>query len=379
VVLGRPFQCLTRVLETDDFAAVVRSEIRGRPYAVITSTGWIWRKLLDRLHDKNIIVVEAGPNPDEVSVRKLAAMLPRLGVFLAVGGGSVIDAAKSVVALQALEARDDLFNDHLRNGTALPTELKFAELIAVPTTSGTGSEVTAWATIWGKDKRKYSVQDNRLFPAAAVLDPSLCISMSSAVTLASGLDAFSHALEAVWNRRFSTISDTLATTAITILREFLGTALREPLNIAVRRRVQTAALISGLAMSRTQTALAHSISYPFTAHLNMPHGLACSFSLPEVARFNMEVNEARLIPIAQGLQCRVREIPDHLYAWFDELGVGAAIGRYLAAGRYDEFCDELVSPSRAANNLRGVDLRDARSIVDVAIGRLSAAATQSIK
>ena len=115
-------------------------------------------------------------------------------------------------------------------------------------------------------------------------------------------------------------------------------------------------------MGATQTALAHSISYPFTAHFGMPHGFACSFTLPEVARYNSVDQPERLTPIATGLSCAVSEIPDALEAWFDELDLGQYLAGYVSPDVTDQFGNSLITPARAANNLRDVNGKIAQSL-----------------
>ena len=182
-------------------------------------------------------------------------------------------------------------------------------IIAIPTTSGTGSEVIRRGTIWGDSGIKYSVSDSHLYPSHAVLDPNLCLTMSRELTLATGLDALSHAMEAVWNRHHSTVSDALASQAISMIHQRLGQVLHAPSDLEARRDMQAAATIAGLAMGTTQTALAHAISYQFTSQYGMPHGLACSFTLPEIACFNGELNADRLGPIAVGFAVGVDKTP----------------------------------------------------------------------
>ena len=212
---------------------------------------------------------------------------------VALGGGSVMDAAKGLVAIQALNDDIPKFNAHLREGKSLPDDFKPAPLICVPTTSGTGSEVTRWGTIWGDEKVKFSLTDPRLYPREAILDARLCLSMPRELTLATGLDALSHAMEAVWNNNHTPLSDRFAGDAIRGLRSNFLDALEKPDDLKVRREMQIAATLAGLAMGTTQTALAHSISYPFTALFGMPHGLACSFTLPALIKWVQQEKATR--------------------------------------------------------------------------------------
>lgn len=374
MVLKSPFWCPTKIFSDAEFSITAAEILAGRRYTIVTSQGWIKRETLAKLmHQAGIaeqIIGDVDPNPRESSLASIAERLGNAEVVVALGGGSVIDAAKGAIALKALEGRWESLSSHLRRGEPLAMGTAPLPLLAIPTTSGTGSEVTPWGTIWGDDAVKFSVNDNRLFPIAAILDPRLCVTMPSEVTLASGLDALSHAMEAVWNRRHTPATDALAASAISLLRVALGPVLRNGRAVELRRDVQTASLLAGLAMSTTQTALAHSISYPFTSRLGMPHGLACSFSLAEVSRFNLQQEPLRLAPIAVGLGCRTAEIPDALYGWFDELGVGLAVGRYASAAAINHFGDNLITRARAANNVREVDGPTAKEIAKKALERL---------
>jgi alcohol dehydrogenase len=375
MVLSRPFYCPTRVVETADFAAELRAALAGRSYALITSRGWTRRGAIEKMADTagapRAVISSVEPNPRESILAALAGALPDADVVVALGGGSVLDAAKGAVAHRALGSQASVLSAHFREGAALPASMAPKPLIAIPTTSGTGSEVTRWATIWGDDGIKFSLTDERLYPAVAILDAALCLSMPREATLASGLDALSHSMEAVWNRNHSPLTDAFATAAIGALRAALAAVLRHPGDRERRREVQNASLLAGLAMSRTQTALAHSISYPFTAHHGVPHGLACSFTLGQVARFNMEADAERLRPIAQGLGCALPEVPQVIEAWFDELEVGDAILRYISPATVDGLGDGIITRARAANNLRGASAAEARGLARAALERLA--------
>lgn len=372
MVLSHPFRCPTRVIEGHGFDEALADLLDGQTWALVTSPGWVRRGAVERLTERcgppRAVISDVHANPSVSNVERLARRLPRTETVVALGGGSVIDATKGAAALQALSGDMDAFLAHLRGGKALPADLEPTPILAVPTTAGTGSEITPWGTIWGDDKIKHSVSHPGLHPSHAVLDPALCMSMPRELTLSTGLDALSHAMEAVWNRRHTAITDVLGGRAIGILHENLAATLVRPADVALRRRVQTGALVAGLAMGTTQTALAHSMSYPFTARFGLPHGFACSFTLAEVARYNMETEPRRLTPIAEGLGCALRAVPETIEAWFDELGLGPAIGRYLSPEVIDTFGTELITRSRAANNIRDVDgaaaLRLARSALE---------------
>lgn len=228
-------------------------------------------------------------NPD---VAWLAEMYQRLWqqhadvpCLIALGGGSVIDCAKAMLA-PTPSGRFDQVLAHLREGSTFqPDPARLKSLIAIPTTAGTGSEVTPWATLWdASGGRKYSLHRPWTWPQAAIIDARLMLSLPAATTLASGLDALSHALEAIWNVHRNPVSSTLAVAAARTILATLPALMRQPRDLALRAQMALAALQAGLAFSNTKTALAHSLSYDITLHQGVAHGIACSFSLPHILR-----------------------------------------------------------------------------------------------
>ena len=382
MVLTHPFHCPVHVVEGHAYDEALETLLATRPWALVTSPSWITRGVVEELKSRCgepvAVASDVMPNPRLSNVIKLAGALENASVVVALGGGSVIDATKGMVALNSVKGDLNILLSHLREGLALPKNITPIPIIAVPTTSGTGSEVTRWGTIWGDDAVKHSVTDPKLYPSHAVMDPELCRSMPRELTLSTGLDALSHAMEAVWNRRHSSVTDCMAEAAIRIIFENLLKVMDKPIDVAIRARLQTASMISGLAMATTQTALAHSISYPFTALFNMPHGIACSFTLAEVARFNATVAPKRLNPIARGIGCSVEELPDRLESWFDDLGVGVQVARYVEPAVTDELGDNLITRARAANNIRDVDGSLARQLARTALDRLSSGHVDSV-
>ena len=374
MVLSHPFFCPTRIVEGEAFSALAALLMRRR-FAVVTSAGWLKRGLTDELGKvslaPDVVLAEVETNPTVSAVERLAEKIPDVDIVVAFGGGSAIDAAKGALALKALGQDRAAMRAHLEKGTALPAGIAPLPLIAVPTTAGTGSEVTRWGTIWGDDLAKYSVTDPSLYPNHAILDPKLLMSMPRALALSSGLDALSHAMEAVWNRRHGAATDELARSAISIVYRDLAASLDHPDSLPLKRAIQTAALFAGLAMGTTQTALAHSISYPFTSHFGLPHGIACSFTLPEIARYNLAAGEARLAPISDALGCKPGDIPEVLARWFEVLGVPREVGRYVDPSAVEAMSQNLITPSRAANNIRDVDGAAAREIVLKSFDRLA--------
>ncbi len=333
---------------------------------LLTTPGWLDRGLVERLdirlRSRVTVRTVQRPNPRLDDIFSLERTVPAFDGVFAIGGGSVIDTAKAIVALRVLGGDHALFEAILNGHASWPEVADWLPVVAMPTTSGSGSEVTPWGTIWTGEMAKLSVHHPALKPAAAILDPSLCLTMPADVALASGLDALSHAMEAIWNRKHSPESDHLAVQAIALIFAHLPHALARP-TIEARRQVQLASAIAGAAMAMTQTALSHSISYGLTARYGLPHGLASSLCLGEIARFNAEVDRDRIALIAHAVQTEVDGLPGMIHGWASSLGMREHLKRYLPSDPDALDATGLIHPARASNNLRQADEADAATIL----------------
>ena len=215
------------------------------------------------------IIDEISPNPNLQHLQYLAQNLSDFDCIVAFGGGSVIDSAKF------LSVKSDLQNGNL----TIQSQSK--HIYAFPTTSGTSSELTHWATVWDNDAFiKHSLSDEILYPKEAFYDPRLTLSLSREMTIYTALDALSHSFESIWNNNANPISTHYALCAIEIILRDLPTLAENLHSLELRTNLMQASMQAGLAFSNTQTALAHALSYPLTMRFGTPHGLACSFSLP---------------------------------------------------------------------------------------------------
>jgi phosphonate metabolism-associated iron-containing alcohol dehydrogenase len=264
------------------------SLLNGRPYVLVTYGEAYFRGLaaaLEKSAGKPLLVVEdIAPNPDiallEGQVARFAA-LAATPVIVALGGGSVIDSAKVFAAARGDFAAMDAF---LKKRAGAET-LSPWPLIAVPTTAGTGSEVTCWGTVWDNAAgSKYSLAHPGLYPEVALVDPELMAGKPRELTIQTGLDALSHSLESLWNRNANPVSAAHAVAAARGVLSTLPALAGDLRNPQLRERMARAATLAGFAFSNTKTAIAHSLSYPITLRHGVPHGIACSFSLPMIIR-----------------------------------------------------------------------------------------------
>lgn len=242
---------------------------------------------------------EVTPDPTVATVDALAARL-RAGandVVIAVGGGSAMDCAK---AAALIAPREGAGIRAIHSGGA-PLGSAGLPVIAVPTTAGTGSEVTPIAVLNDDEKQvKGPVAGDALYPRHAVVDPELTHGLPLAVTAATGLDALSHAIEGYWSRNHQPICDALAVEAAGRICANLLRVLREPGDTAAREEMSLAATMAGAAFQRPKNAMVHACSYPLSARYHLAHGAACAFTLEEAIRLNAPAMDGRMEAFARG-------------------------------------------------------------------------------
>lgn len=317
------------------------------------------------------------PNPDLDSLTAAAAELRPLGVtqILAVGGGSVLDSAKVLGVLMSPAAAGFSLHQHFHEGLPLPPP-PFLPIFAIPTAAGTGAEVTPFATVWDMTAhKKHSVASPFLYPRAAVLDPDLTLGLPWDITLSTGLDALSQALESIWNRHATPMTLALAFQAVRLALRALPGLAADGGNVVLRSELMSASLMAGLCISQTRTALAHSISYPLTAWFGMPHGLACGFTLPEILEYNLTADDGRLQDLAQSLGLsNPPALCAHLEKTLAELNVAQAVARHVQSFQaVVPHLHEMLTPGRADNNLRPADVPAVGSILEKTFARCLAA------
>ena len=236
--------------------------------------------------------------PIPVIERGVALMLAEgCDAIVAFGGGSVIDAAK-VIGLAAANRRPPRDLAGYFRGLHGP-----APIYAVPTTAGTGSEVTVAAVISDPEAgRKRIVADTRLVPDIAALDPTLMTGLPPQVTAATGMDALTHAIEAYLSAWASAASDRWALAAVRAIWQHLPTAVEQGGDLRAREQMALAASFAGLAFTRANVGNVHALAHQLGARCHVPHGLANALLLPAVLRFGLESTAPRLAALARAVQ-----------------------------------------------------------------------------
>jgi alcohol dehydrogenase len=349
----------------------------ARSAAIITTPGAEDRgtvaTLLGSVETSDIRVFNGvHPNPTiaAVSAGAFEILDPLPEVLIALGGGSALDTAKGIAAIASPGCTTPgWLPSHLRDGTPFPEDFSPLPIIAIPTTAGTGSEVTPWGTVWDEiDGSKHSISHPLLFPEAALLIPELTMTAPAELTLVTGLDAISHCMESIWNRIATAVSDGFAVAGLRNIFPTLGEVLENPTDLDARRRMQAGSLFGGLAISSTATALGHSMSYPLTSRFGMPHGLACSFALPELIRFNGAYGPDRVALIVDAMEAAdIGDAASRLEQFFAGWGVPQQVRRYLTVEKVDKVKDLLIAPARASNNLRPATSDEALEILHRAL------------
>lgn len=259
---------------------------------VVSDAGVRDAGLLERvtkgLGDKVALVDDSvRPDGDAEHVNTLAQRAKDASVdaIVALGGGSVLDTAKAVAALLAKGGRvQDLEGFATVRARLLP-------LVAVPTTAGTGAEATQFVVVADRQAgKKLIISDTSLVPALAVLDPELVVGLPRAVTAATGVDALTHAVEAIGSRMRNPFGTALALEAarVIVADDGLARCLEEPSDLAARGRVLTAACLAGQAISTSMLGACHAFAHGLGALKGVPHGVANGLFLVPVMRLNLE-------------------------------------------------------------------------------------------
>ncbi len=240
--------------------------------------------------------ISANPRDEECCEAAAAALAFRAQAIVGLGGGSALDTAKSAAALVTNGGRVKDWEDPRRlESDPLP-------VVAVPTTAGTGSEVTWVAVITDQEHHyKMTLLDQRIAPDVAILDPELTLTLPPGITAATGMDALVHAIEAYTCKVANPISDALALRAITLIAGALPVAVKEGGNTAARCDMLLASLLAGLAFGNADVGAVHCMGESLGGLYDTPHGVACAVFLPYVLEFNLEADLAKHASVARAL------------------------------------------------------------------------------
>lgn len=337
---------------------------------ILTSKGFlkrgVIRKLNNYLKGDQLVGVfgEVIPNPTPHLINSLTQKIKNIEAdyIIALGGGSCIDAAKCISAL--INSNKCSIQDLIHKDNSIDNQ-KIIDVIAVPTTSGTGSEVTPFATIWDNvENKKYSLVGDDIYVAHALCDPMLTIGMPWEVTLCTGLDAIAHSLESIWNRNANLLTLRSSMLAFQMAKNSLP-ALKNDDNELLRTNMMAASLLAGLSISQTKTAISHSISYPITSHLKLNHGFAASFTLPEILLWTYECDNGNISKLLNYLNYKnIFELYDSINDLFIFCDVGMHIKEKIKDYKLlPAFISQMYTAGRMDNCIRIPNNDDIKKIL----------------
>lgn len=254
-------------------------------------------KVMQHLKKANFdinVFLDVEPDPSTETVMKGTAQMNSFepDVIIALGGGSAMDAAKGMwlfyenpdIDFNGLKLR---FMDIRKRAFKFPHLGKKSKLVAIPTTSGTGSEVTSFAVITDKENNiKYPLADYELTPDIAIIDPQLVMTVPPSVTADTGLDVLTHAIEAYVSVMASDYTDALALKAIELVFKYLPIAYKDGNNAVAREKMHNASCIAGMAFTNAFLGVNHSIAHKLGSEFHIPHGRANAIMLPHIIKYN---------------------------------------------------------------------------------------------
>lgn len=290
-------------------------------------------------------------NPDIVDLYELYQnkKQEKLELVIAVGGGSVLDIAKSFAAILDNEyaSIEELRQAIIEKNTGKPA----CPWIGIPTTAGTGSEVTCWATVWDAEKgSKLSLEDKRNYAYAAYIEPEFTMSMPMKLVVSSALDAVAHATESYWAKAHNMVSSIYALKAISMIMtnlELLMEDQKEEYYLAMAE----ASMLAGRAFSNTKTTACHSISYPLTLRYGIPHGVAVSMLLPALLCMNeSKIEQKEALLEAYGAKT-MEEAGQRIITILEKAGISYKLSDWnVKKEELDELAKNCFTKGRMENN-----------------------------
>ncbi len=289
------------------------------------------------------------------------------------GGGSSLDTAKAVAAMATNSGSIlDYAGLHKIVNRPLP-------MVAIPTTAGTGSEVTLWSVFTDQGKKvKVAAGSILLYPSVALCDPDLTFDLPPTLTAATGMDALGHAIECYTNDACQPISGSLALEAIGMIGRFLRTAVLNGRDRSARYAMLLASTMAGIAMNPTRLGLAHALAMPLGSwNFRIPHGAAIAITLPVVMEFNYLAQPERYIEVARALGEPVRRLSAREAAagsfaavrrLAQDVGIPGGLGEFgLRQEHIDGVAAEAIKSGNVAVNPRRTSVEDLRRILHEAL------------
>lgn len=322
---------------------------------------WAIKALEKKGFSAHIISINNEPDTDMIARAATEVRQANCDVVIAIGGGSVLDSGKALAALITNKA--DIFDYLEVVGKGLPLTERPVPLITVPTTSGTGSEVTANAVLLSPAQGvKVSMRSTDMIPDIALVDPELMVSMPPAVTAATGMDALTQLIEAYVSNKANPMTDALCREGIMRAATSLHAAYADPDYLAAREDMALASLFSGIGLANAKLGAVHGFAAPIGGAFKAPHGEVCACLLPHVMKVNLRALQERtpesmtlfkFAEIAVILTGDVTATPEDAADWLAELCEEIAIPRLSDMGITEQDFDKLAKQAANASSMKG--------------------------
>lgn len=357
----------------------ILSKLNAEKVMIITDAGivkaGIYAKLEDLLNKTNKKIVSFTDVQPDPSIDLISSILEmsrknKVDAVIGIGGGSSLDTAKVVAALANNDKSiDSYIGIDLLEKNSLP-------IIAIPTTAGTGSEVTPIAILSDeKEQLKKGIVSNKIIPQYAILDPELTVGLPPHVTAATGMDALIHALEAYTSVNANSYSDTLALKAIQLISSNIREAYNNGKNLEIRTNMLLGSLLAGMAFANAGVTAVHAFAYPLGGMFHIPHGLANSLMLTTIMEFNMVGNEKRFTDIGKFLtgdnNATAQTAINELNSLCNDLNIPQNLAAVnIPENAIHQLAEGAIKVTRLlANNPRKITLEDAIKIYSKAYAR----------
>jgi len=321
--------------------------VTGR--SAMQKTG-ILDRLLNICHQTDVhlqVFAEVEPEPSLETVERCRSVARETGsqFLVGLGGGSAVDVAKAVAGMVPLSGQviEYFYGDRQIDRPGLPW-------IAIPTTAGTGAEVTKNAVLTDTSNGvKQSIRSDYWYADVALVDPELTKNLPQSLTAQSGMDAFTQAIESYTSRWAGPLTDPISLDACRLIGQNISTAYNNGEDMNARTAMSAGSLLAGMALANARLGAVHGMAHPVGEKYHLPHGLVCAVLLPHVIRFNMATSAERYALIASMIGVENSDLPGFIEDLLEEFGIVSKLGEL---GLREEDFDEIVSKSLPSGSLK---------------------------
>lgn len=353
----------------------ILKENKAKNVCILTDRGvfetGIVSKVADSLKDFNLTIIkDVPPEPEKNQVIKIYNEMKNFksDMIIAVGGGSVIDTTKIISSCLANEEYlSDILNSKLITRKGVP-------FISVPTSAGTGAEVTPNAIVVVPEKElKIGIVSTCFISDYVVLDPDMTLKLPPSITAATGLDAFCHAIECFMSKKANPFSDLYALRAIELITKNIKTAYNDGTNAEARENMLLAAFYGGLCIASASTVAVHALSYPLGGKYRIAHGVSNAMLLPHVMEYNADAIQDKLVKVAAAMGIDIsgktkdeisKEVISEIYSLVRYLKIPSDLYKYgISRSDLDNLVNSAFEVKRLLdNNPKAMSKEDIKNI-----------------